>query len=398
MSESQISGSTDGSAAETVSEAFSAPEGKRIFLGAPSLLALANGKLLLAVDQMGPDVKGLSGKKGHNVRRNRWMQGCVMSSADGGETWKRVATFPFRRASLFRDGGDVYLLGEASGGLCLMRSPDGGASWSSSMELTGDLDLWLSPTSIVAAGDDWLIPCLIPSEGGMGLAVWRAPRGASLMNRKAWTQGPVSPPLSNWISRGSGMDCGIPQGGMAPAWHDPLLIRITDSQHPWYAEEMWHLFGATRSGRQHWTSLMRLNTRDLVLSVQPTPAGEPWIWVPCPGGHEKFALFFDASSRLFWLMGSQGAEGCPLGREVAQEAGLHQVGLWSSGNLQDWRFVSTVVSGESGPSGIRCDPAIAICGNDLVWVCRAGGGRSRNARETVRILCGRIKNFRSNHA
>ena len=130
---------------------FSVPEDKKIAVGSPSLISLPNGKLLVAFDQTGPDVKGLTGKKGHDAKRSRWMQGRVMSSSDAGATWQGVAAFPFRRASLFRDGGDVYLLGEASGALNLMRSPDGGSSWSAPMELTGDLDLWLSPTAVVAS-------------------------------------------------------------------------------------------------------------------------------------------------------------------------------------------------------------------------------------------------------
>jgi len=395
MSEPQVPDRPESIPPDSASVVFSVPEGKKIFLGAPSLLVLANGRLLAAFDQMGPDVKSLTGKKGHHTKRNRWMQGCVMSSGDGGNTWKRVATYPFRRASLFRDGGDVYLLGEASGGLCLMRSPDGGTSWSSSMELTGDLDLWLSPTSVVFEGDFWLLPCLVPSEGGMGVTLWRAPRGASLMNRKAWTQGPVSPPLSKWISADSAVGYGVPQGGIAPAWRDPVLTRIFDKGHPWHAKGVLHMLAATRSGRQHWATLMCLNAQDLTLSPQRTPEGEPWIWIPCPGGQEKFNLFFDESSHLYWLMGSLGASGLPLGREVAQDAGLHRVGLWSSDNLVDWRFISEVTGGEGGASGIRYDPSAALCGNDLVWVCRAGGVQSRNARETVRILCGRVVNFRS---
>lgn len=377
---------------------FAVPDGKKISLGAPSLISLANGRLLVAFDQMGPDVKKLHGKKGHNARRNRWMQGCVMSSGDGGTTWQRVATYPFRHASLFRDGGDVYLLGEASGGLCLMRSPDGGGSWSSPMELTGDLDLWLAPTPVRQEGNSWLVPCLVPSEGGLGLTVWRAPRGASLMNRKAWSQGPVSAPLSKWIPAASGSGCGIPQGNMAPAWRDPLLIRISDGAHPWQEDGVLHMLGAARSGRQHWAALMRLNTRDLSLTTQSTPEGEPWIWIPCPGGHQKFDLFFDESSRLFWVTGSLGMPGLPLGRDVAQDAGLRRLGLWSSDNLVDWRYVSEVVSGPSGPSGIRCDPATTVCRNDLVWVCRAGGAKSRNARDTLQLLCGRIPDFRTKNA
>ncbi|NLG36085.1 MAG: exo-alpha-sialidase [Lentisphaerae bacterium] len=178
--------------AEAESPVYAVPEDKRISVGAPSLIALPNGKLLAAFDQTGPDVKSLAGKKGHDAKRNRWMQGRVMASADGGATWQLAATYPFRRASLFRDGGDVYLVGEASGGLCLMRSPDGGGSWSAPVELTGDLDLWLSPTTVLAGGDAWYLPSLMASGGGMGLAVRRVSTGGS---QGAWRR-PLSRPIS----------------------------------------------------------------------------------------------------------------------------------------------------------------------------------------------------------
>jgi hypothetical protein len=398
MSELKASGVLESKKGASPSVVFAVPEGKRISVGAPSLIALSNGKLIVAFDQTGPDVKGLSGKKGHDEKRNRWMQGRAMSSGDGGATWQLAATYPFRRASLFRDGGDVYLLGEASGGLCLMRSPDGGASWSAPMELTGDLDLWLSPTSVAAEGDSWFLPCMIPSGGGMGLTVFRAPRGASLMNRKAWTQGPVSVPVVQMIPAVAGAGVGVPMGGVIPAWHDPVLSKIVDPKHPWHGDRTLHVLGATSSGRQHWAALMRLSTADLSLAPQKMQNNEPWTWLPLPGGHEKFDLFYDEPSRMHWLAGSRGFSGLPLGKAAAQEEGLHRIGLWSSENLVDWLFSASVVAGGEGAAGIRCDPSAAVCGNDLAVVCRAGGPQSRNARETTQLLCCRIPNFRSKNA
>ncbi|MGD9782667.1 MAG: sialidase family protein [Kiritimatiellia bacterium] len=372
---------------------YAVPENKRISVGAPSLLALPNGKLLAAFDQTGPDVKSLSGKHGHDAKRNRWMQGRVMCSGDGGATWQLAATYPFRRASLFRDGGDVYLLGEASGGLCLMRSPDGGASWSAPMDLTGDLDLWLAPTSVLAEGDFWLFPCLAPSGGGMGLTIWRAPRGASLMNRKAWTQGPISVPPAQTFPAAAG--CGIPAGGVAPAWRDPVLAKVADPRHPWHAADAVHALGAADSGREHWAALLRVSMADWTASLQAAPDGAPWAWLPLPGGHAKFDLFYDEPSRHHWLLGSRGAPGLPLGREAGREEGLRRIGLWASDNLADWRFAGTVASGGEGPAGIRCDPSGAVCGNDLAVAFRAGGARSRNARESAQILCARVVHFRT---
>lgn len=398
MSEQKSPGTPETKKAGAPAVVYAVPEGKRISVGAPSLISLSNGKLLAAFDQTGPDVKGLNGKKGHDEKRNRWMQGRVMASNDGGATWQLAATFPFRRASLFRDGGDVYLLGEASGGLCLMRSPDGGSSWSAPMELTGDLDLWLSPTPVVADGDSWYVPCLQPSGGGMGLTVWRAPRGASLMSRKAWTQGPVSAPLAKLSPSVPGAGVGLPLGGATLSWRDPVLVKIVDPRHPWHGEGTLHVLGAASSGRQHWAALMRLSTADLVLTAQSTPDGDPWTWIPLPGGHEKFELFLDEPSRMHWLVGSRGGAGLPLGKQAMHEDGLRRIGLWASENLVDWCFSATVANGGEGPAGIRCDPSAATCGNDLAVVCRAGGPQSRNARETTQLLCSRMANFRSRNA
>ena len=373
------------------------PEGKKISLGAPSLIALANGKLLAAFDQTGPDVKGLTGKRGHDEKRNRWMQGLAMSSADGGATWQRVATYPFRRASLFRDGGDVYLLGEASGGLCLMRSPDGGSSWSAPMELTGDLDLWLSPTTVVASGDFWLVPCLAPVGADVGLTIWRAPRGASLMNRKAWTQGPLSAPLSHVAAAVPSGGCGAPWAGAAPTWRHPVAVK-TDARHPWHAEGGATLLATAGCGREHWASMMRMAPEDFSVAPQMAEGGTPWLWLPLPGGHAKFDAFHDEPSRLHWLVGSRGTPGLAVGREAGRDASARRLGLWASDNLADWQFVAPVISGGEGPAGIRCDPSAAVVGNDLLVACRAGGPGARNARETTHVLCARVEGFRARWA
>ena len=385
-------GETRAKEAATIHEV---PDGMRIALGAPSLIALANGKLLAAFDQTGPDVKGLHGKKGHDAKRNRWMQGLAFSSADGGATWQRVASYPFRRASLFRDGGDVYLLGEADGGLRLMRSPDGGASWSAPLELTGDLGLWLTPTAGAAGGELGVVPCLAPAEGDWGLAVWRAPRGASLMNRKAWTQGPVSPPLSRWAGAVPPGGCGVPWPGAAPAWRFPVAVPLAQDVPPLGGAGDVALLVSAACGREHWASALRVSAADGAIAPPMAAEGVPWLWLPLPGGHAKFDVFHDPSSRLYWLAGSRGSPGLALGREAGRDASERRLGLWASANLADWQWAAPVAAGGEGPAGVRCDPSVAVAGNDAWVAFRAGGPGGRNARETSRVLCARIEGFRS---
>lgn len=388
---------TPAAGASPLTTVFSVPEGKKISLGAPSLIALPNKKLLIAFDQTGPDVKGLPGKKGHDVRRNRWLQGRIMSSSDGGASWHLAATYPFRRASLFREGSDIYLVGEASGGLCLMRSPDGGHSWSAPVELTEDLDLWLAPTPVRVEESGWLLPCLAPAPGGgRGLCVWRAPRGASLMNRRVWSQGPVTAAVHTLIPADPKAGFGVPAGAALLACHAPLLIQVADSKHPWHSGNTRHLLCAIRSGRQHWAVLWRLSLTDLSLSVQTTPNGAPWTWIPLPGGHDKFDLFYDEATRRYGLIGSRGrAELALEGSATPPEEAPHRLGVWTSGNLADWLWAGELFNGGGGPAGVRADPAAAICGNDLIVACRAGGPQSRSPRETTQILFARWPDFRA---
>lgn len=83
-----------------------------------------------------------------------------------------------------------------------------------------------------------------------------------------------------------------------------------------------------------------------------------------------------------------------VGREAGNEKGLNSIGVWSSANLADWNFVVDAVKGGDGLAGIRCDPSLVISGGDLVVACRAGGPQSRRARETSRVVCSRLEQFR----
>lgn len=393
---------TDGGGMPTVAESpqpagemtvYAVPADQRLSVGAPSLVALPNGKLLVAFDQSGPDVKGLPGKKGHDVQRKRWVQGRVMVSSDAGATWKLAATYPFRNASLFRDGGDLYLLGELSGGLCLMRSPDGGGSWSAPIDLSSDLPVGCSPTTVVACGDWWHVPCLAPAGGdGGGMVVWRAVRGASLMNRKAWTAGPVSPPLAAWLPSEPGA-CGVPWPGATPRWRHPLVMPEVEAAHPWYAGGKLQLLSPAGCGREHWAVRVCV-ADDGSIAPQTLEGGAPWLWMPLPGGHAKFDLIQDETTGRYWVAGSRGQEHLALGREAGHEKGLQCIGVWSSANLADWTFEANAVTGGDGLAGIRCDPSLVISGGDVVVACRAGGPQSRRARETSRVMCSRMEQFR----
>lgn len=378
------------SAAETT--ACEVPAAARLSLECPHVLALPNGKWLVSFDQTGPDVKDQPGKKKQDDRR-RWMQGRVYASSDEGATWKLSATYPFRRATLFRDGGDVYLLGEAAGALQLMRSPDGGGSWSAPMELTSpsaDRGLLLAPGAIEAVESSWMLAVRVPSGDGLGLQLYRAPRGASLMNRKAWTAGPVGdpmPPAGAWRP-----DAGfaVPVGSAKPGWRNPVPVFVPSSVA---GEPLVVVPGATSSGRAGWCVWMQTDPVSLRAAPVRTPDGEPWYWRPWPGGHDTFAVARDPASGLYALAAQQ-PTGPAWPARAAAAATRRRIGLWASDDLVDWRPLGTLFAGGDTPDGLRADPAIAFSGGSLVAVCRAGGPASRNDRDGRRILCRRIPDFR----
>lgn len=363
---------------------------RKLSLESPHVLALPNGKWLVAFDQSGPDVKDQPGKKKQDARR-RWMQGRVLASSDGGATWKLSATYPFRRATLFRDGGDVYLAGEASGALELMRSPDGGGSWSEPMELVSGHDLLLAPGAVEAVESSWLLAARVPSGDGLGLRLYRAPRGASLMNRKAWTAGPAGDPMPPAAAWRPDAGFAVPVASAKPGWRNPIPVFVPSAVA---GEPLVVLPGATACGRPGWCLWMQTDPVSLRAAPLRTPDGDPWYWRPWPGGHDTFAVARDPASGLYALA-AQCADGPAWpARAAAAMPPRRRIGLWVSADLMDWRPCGLLFAGGEGPDGLRADPAIAFCGNALVAVCRAGSSSSRGDRDSRRILCRRIDDFR----
>ena len=71
---------TEANEARTEGVVYEVEAGRKVSVGAPSLLAMPNGRLLAGFDLTGPDAKGLPGQKGHDKVRNRWVQTKVFSS------------------------------------------------------------------------------------------------------------------------------------------------------------------------------------------------------------------------------------------------------------------------------------------------------------------------------
>lgn len=366
---------------------FAVEDGKRLSVGGPSCLAMPNGKLLVAFEVGGADAKGLAGRKGHESG-NRWVQSKVFRGTPEG--WSQAATVPVRSPRLFRDGGDVYLLGTLDGALQICRSPDGGVSWSEPTGLSGGDRAGAVVGDVRGVGGK--ICALVWGGPASGWTVWGAPKGAGLANRKAWTRGGSTGPFEGWAAFGGARGAGVPAGGVAAKWRPSAVLAEAPEGHPWRRAEggkgeAWAFF-STASGREHWATALRLDAESLSWhAMGDGSAGGDWGWLPFPGGHAPFAAAgaLGGGGRLR-VAGHPGrANGWPAwGREALEEEGWTSLAVWESADGMAFERKGGALRGEGG-GGVARDPALAEAGGKTWVAWRQGGAESRSARDMRQI-------------
>ena len=366
---------------------YAVESGKRLSVGAPSCLAMPNGKVLVAFEVGGADAKGLAGRKGHESG-NRWVQSKVFRGGAGG--WSQSATVPVRSPRLFRDGGDVYLLGTLDGTLQICRSPDGGVSWSEPTGLSGGEKAGALVGEVREVGGK--ICALVWGGPASGWTVWGAPKGAGLANRKAWTRGRGTGPFEAWAAFGAARGAGVPAGGVAAKWRPSCVLTEAAEGHPWRAAggggEAWAFF-ATGSGRENWATALRLDAERLAWRSMGEAGGGEWGWLPFPGGHAPMAGTggFGGGGRLR-VAGHPGRTGgAPAwGREALEEEGWKELALWESADGTTFARIGTVARGEGeGSCGVVRDPSLSEAGGKTWAAWREGGAESRSARDMRQI-------------
>ena len=97
------------------------PDPQRIYCFTPGICRLPSERLVATCDFGGPGVKGPRGR--------------IFVSDDHGGTWRKTGEFPLAHARPFLAGGKLYILGH-SGDLGVLRSEDGGETWSATEKLT----------------------------------------------------------------------------------------------------------------------------------------------------------------------------------------------------------------------------------------------------------------------
>lgn len=405
--------------APTPTIVYESKEPSRIFAYSPGLAVLPDGTFVATLDhehtiedELCPDGNPVKGR--------------IFTSSDGGETWVQRAVTPIYHARPFLAGKSIYVLGHRRD-LGILRSEDGGQTWSNVHWLTKDQEWHQAPCNVhYTRGRVYLVMERVVDPNWpewpvhvMAPVLMAASVNADLTQRESWT-------FSNELvyrdviqQYGPPRLIGVPffkpgdttpeipddHRPMArPGWLETNVVQFTDPNHVWYdpAGRTFHLWMRAHTGSTNYAAILKaVESEDgsITVSVQHAPSGEPVVFVPCPGGHMKFHLLYDEPTKLFWLLSSQSTDSMtrpdrlPPDRFNLPSNERHRLVLHFSRNCIDWCFASRVDdTGAFGQS--RHYASMVTRGDDLFILSRSGDQHASSAHDTNLITFHTVRDFR----
>lgn len=393
------------------------PSPKTIFCYTPGLARLGSGRLAATMDLGGPGVK-----KGEP-------HGRIYTSDDHGRTWTLRASFPFIHARPFTAGKSLYVLGH-SGDLVIIRSDDGGQTWTAPVKLTSKQNWHQSACNVIYANGcvylvmERRVTSRIKSwpVGELAPVLMRGKTDADLTRRENWTfasELSFHDTIPN-IETDPAIDFfGVPfypsayPAGSLPAprrnsapigWLETNVVQITDPDHIWFDPKgkTFHLWARAHTGGTGYAAIAKVVENDdgaMTTMLERVPSGKTVLFVPCPGGQMRFHVLYDEPSRLYWLLSSQAtdsmtrAERLPANRYNLPNNERHRLQLHFSKNMVDWCFAGIVAMGASVGEG-RHYASMTVDGDDLHVLSRSGDSRAKSAHDGNLITFHTVRNFR----
>ena len=252
------------------------------YVEGPGLVRLDDGAFVAVVPIVPREQWSKERRVGHSVTH-------ILGSNDGGKTWQPLADLPYYSAAPWVDRGTLYLFANKPGAssrnddLLLLRSSDGGKTWSEPVTLFKG-HFWNCHTGMTVRDNH-----LYWAVDDLSLGAKRGPRAvvgdlsADLMNPGAWR---MSEP--------------VPFPGVPDALTDPKFAGHTSQ----YLEpNVLNVRGrlrvlATVKPKHQSTAglcaVLDLNDDGRKLDLQFTQ------YHPMPGGQLKFCVIWDEVSQMFW--------------------------------------------------------------------------------------------------
>ena len=350
------------------------PAKSGIYLGSPGIVRLSNGDNLAKCDEFGPQ------SSEYDVAVTR-----VFRSGDRGKTWEQLP--PVRGiywASIFTHGDALYLMGPHRnyGHAVIMRSSDGGRSWTAPRDANSGLLLADGPyhcapvPTVVHDGRIWRGMEFV-SQGGEGGArtyqafMMSAPEDADLLKASSWTCSNRVPSNTHWLN---GKFTGWLEGNavVSPAGDIVDILRVNGP-------------------------LGRLAAMVRVSADGKSAAFEPATdFIDFPGGAKKFTIRHDSTSGLYWSLTNY-----VLPRDRGEEPGKtrNTLALISSPNLNDWNVNCIMLHHSDVEKHAFQYVDWIVEGHDLLVASRTayddGLGGAHNAHDANFLTFHRVKNFRT---
>lgn len=403
------------------------PQPECQFCFTPSLVVAGNGDIVVSHD-LGGNIEFLCDYKAFPDSTQKML--CrIYKKCQYDNNFSYVRTFAMCHARLFSVGERLYIIGH-NGYLQIAFSDDHGDTWSELIQLSETAG-WHGSAGNVLKTETCLYLCMErrsdPTISGWNVA-GLSPHVLSISLQDDLIQ------LRHWKISHS-FTCsdiftdprfpyfGVPFrncGFRSPSllhlndkrvirnspmgWLEGNIIQILDPDHIWFDPngKTFYLYLRAHTSGVGYASLLKFvedENFELFTDFVRVPSGEKMLFIPFPGGHNKFFILYDKVSQLYWCASTQAADSMKKVDCLSEELfGLpnnerHRLVLHFSRNGVDWLFAGVIAKGKF-PSHARNYPAMVIHGHDLLIATRAGDERALNNQYTNLIMLHRITNFR----
>lgn len=193
----------------------------------------------------------------------------------------------------------------------------------------------------------------------------------------------------------------------ATGWLEANVVQITDPRHYWYdpSGKTLHIFMRANTHGSGYCCVMKAVERIedgkevIRIECEKNPSGKRVIFLPMPGGQNKFFVKYDEKTKLYWLVSVQARDSMSRIEYLSDDRynvpsdERDRLVLHFSTNMVDWCFAGLV--DQSGyDKQARHYASMDIDGEDLIILSRSGDEDAYSAHDGNLITLHRVRQFR----